>query len=206
MLFRSLQNLPSRGQNAGKLKKAILAPEGYVFIDADSSQIEARTLAWESNQDDLVRAFANGEDVYKIMASAIYGKPVEEIDKEQRFVGKTTILGAGYGMGAAKFQAQLKTFGVDIHLEECKRIIDVYRRTYDKIPALWKQGQTCIEAILTNNASTYGVVDAVQFDPSRQGFQLPSGLWQRYEGLRKVVDAEGKTEYVYSTQIGRAHV
>ena len=202
----NLQNLPSRGQNAGKLKKAIEAPEGFVVIDCDSSQIEARTVAWLAGQTDLVEAFENGEDVYKIMASAIYGKPVEEIDKDQRFVGKTTILGAGYGMGAAKFQAQLKTFGVDIPLEECKRIIDVYRRTYDKIPALWKQGQTCIEAILTNNASTYGVVDAVQFDPSRQGFQLPSGLWQRYDGLKKLVDAEGKTEYVYSTRKGPSRI
>lgn len=89
----NLQNLPSRGPNAGKLKKAILAPEGYVFIDADSSQIEARTLAWEAGQDDLVESFARGEDVYKIMAAAIYGKAEQEITKEERFVGKTTILG-----------------------------------------------------------------------------------------------------------------
>jgi DNA polymerase len=110
----NLQNLPSRGPNAGKLKKAILAPEGYVFIDADSAQIEARTLAWEAGQDDLVKAFANGEDVYKIMASAIYGTTVDQVTAGGRFVGKTTILGAGYGMGAPKFKAQLKTFGMDI--------------------------------------------------------------------------------------------
>jgi hypothetical protein len=89
----NLQNLPSRGANAGKLKKAIQAPEGYVFIDSDSSQIEARTLAWEAGQDDLVEAFAKGEDVYKIMASAIYNKPSTDITAAERFVGKTTILG-----------------------------------------------------------------------------------------------------------------
>lgn len=89
----NLQNLPSRGANAGKLKKAIIAPEGYSVIDADSSQIEARVLAWLSGQNDLVEAFAKGEDVYKIMASAIYNKDVLEITKEERFVGKTTILG-----------------------------------------------------------------------------------------------------------------
>ncbi len=89
----NLQNLPSRGANAGKLKKAIIAPEGYLIIDADSSQIEARVLAWLSGQDDLTEAFRKGEDVYKIMASAIYSKSVEEITKEERFVGKTTILG-----------------------------------------------------------------------------------------------------------------
>ena len=202
----NLQNLPSRGQHGGKLKKAIEAPDGFVVIDCDSSQIEARTVAWLAGQTDLVEAFENGEDVYKIMASAIYGKPVEEIDKEQRFVGKTTILGAGYGMGAVKFQAQLKTFGVDIPLDECQRIISVYRSTYDKIPALWRQGQTCIEAMLTNNASSYGVVDAVQFDPSRNGFRLPSGLWQRYEGLRRETNAEGKSEFFYWTRKGLSRI
>lgn len=198
----NLQNLPSRGQNAGKLKKAIEAPPGYVIIDCDSSQIEARTVAWLAGQTDLVEAFDKGEDVYKIMAAAIYGKAVEEISKDERFVGKTTILGAGYGMGAAKFQAQLKTFGVDISLDECQRIINVYRSTYDKIPALWRQGQACIEACITHNAASYGVVDAVTFDPTRQGFLLPSGLWQRYEGLRKLTDPEGKVHYEYKTRMG----
>jgi DNA polymerase len=101
----NLQNLPRNST----LKKAILAPAGYMMIDSDSSQIEARTLAWLAGQDDLVEAFDKGEDVYKIMASAIYGRPVAEITKDERFVGKTTILGAGYGMGAAKFQTQEPT-------------------------------------------------------------------------------------------------
>ncbi|NCX05444.1 MAG: XRE family transcriptional regulator, partial [Actinobacteria bacterium] len=70
--------------------------------------------AWLAGQRDLVEAFDRGEDVYKIMASAIYGKPAEEITEQERFVGKTTILGAGYGMGAAKFKAQLKNFGVEM--------------------------------------------------------------------------------------------
>ena len=84
-----------------------------MIIDCDSSQIEARTLAWLAEQDDLVEAFQNGEDVYKKMAAAIYNKEEDAVSKEERFVGKTTILGAGYGMGAVKFSAQLKTFGVD---------------------------------------------------------------------------------------------
>ena len=112
----NLQNLPSRGSDAGKLKQAITAPQGYTLIEADSAQIEARVLAWFAGQQDLVTAFANKEDVYKKMASAIYGKPEADITKEERFVGKTTILGCGYGMGAAKFQAQLKTMGVDFPL------------------------------------------------------------------------------------------
>jgi DNA polymerase I-like protein with 3'-5' exonuclease and polymerase domains len=202
----NLQNLPSRGANAGRLKAAITAPKGYVIIDCDSSQIEARTVAWLAGQQDLVDAFAKGEDVYKIMASAIYNVSVEEVTKEQRFVGKTTILGAGYGMGAAKFQMQLKTFGVDTDIEECKRIIDVYRSTYPSIPALWRQGQKCVESVLTNKAADFGVVDAVLFDPREYGFQLPSGLWQRYEGLKKVEDSEGKAQYEYWTRRGSVKI
>jgi DNA polymerase I-like protein with 3'-5' exonuclease and polymerase domains len=153
----NLQNLPSRGQNAGKLKDSIKPPPGYVLIDADSSQIEARTVAWIAGQTDLVEAFENGEDVYKIMASAIYSKDVADVTKEERFVGKTTILGAGYGMGAEKFQLQLKIFGVDIPVNECKKIIDIYRQTYPKIPALWRQAQLCVNAILTRSATPFGV-------------------------------------------------
>ena len=85
----NMQNLPRKSP----LKKAIQAPEGYTFIDCDSSQIEARTLAWLAGQDDLVDAFDRGEDVYKVMASAIYDKSIEEVTKDERFVGKTTILG-----------------------------------------------------------------------------------------------------------------
>jgi len=92
----NLQNLPRKSP----LKKSMLAPEGYVFIDCDSSQIEARTLAWLAGQDDLVDAFDKGEDVYKIMASSIYEVPIDKVTDDQRFVGKTTILGCGYGMGS----------------------------------------------------------------------------------------------------------
>jgi len=198
----NLQNLPSRGQNGGKLKKAICAPDGYVMIDCDSSQIEARTVAWLAGQNDLLEAFENGEDVYKIMASAIYGKNEKEITAEERFVGKTTILGCGYGMGSKKFQVQLKTFGVEIEEDEASRIIQVYRSTYDKIPALWQQGQRCLESVLNKQSAPFGVVDAVKFDPIRGGFELPSGLWQRYDGLEKVYDSEGKAQFQYKTRRG----
>ena len=202
----NLQNLPSRGQNGGKLKRAICAPDGYVMIDCDSSQIEARTVAWMAGQDDLVEAFDKGEDVYKIMASAIYGKDVEEISKDERFVGKTTILGAGYGMGAQKFQAQLKTFGVEITEDETIRIIQVYRSTYEKIPELWRQAQRCLEAMVTKSGAPFSVIDAVKFDPMQNGFLLPSGLWQRYEGLEKIYDVEGKSQYQYKTRKGMVKI
>ena len=195
----NLQNLP----RTSALKHAIIAPNGYVVIDSDSSQIEARTLAWLAEQDDLVEAFDRGEDVYRIMASAIYGKPIEEISKDERFVGKTTILGAGYGMGAAKFQAQLKNFGVSVELEEAKRIIDTYRATYPKITELWKSAASALKAILQNQQTTLGR-DGVLEVQGAGGIRLPNGLYLRYPNLRMHEAADGKVEIVYDTKKGKA--
>jgi hypothetical protein len=195
----NLQNLPSRGPNAGKLKKAILAPEGYVFIDADSAQIEARTLAWESGQDDLVEAFANGEDVYKIMATAIYGKSEAEITKDERFVGKTTILGAGYGMGGAKFQAQLKTFGAEMSTDECARIISVYRDRYAKVPLLWRESQEALKCMMRGMTMKLGRDGLLTVN--EKGILLPNGLHIYYNGLQEVIQND-KRQFVYTTRKG----
>ena len=195
----NMQNLP-RGS---ALKKAIKAPEGHVFIDCDSSQIEARTLAWLAGQDDLVAAFDAGEDVYKIMASSIYDKPVDKVNDSERFVGKTTILGAGYGMGAAKFQAQLKTFGVELPLDECQYIIAVYRQTYPMIPALWKQGGQAIKAMINQNTAEFGREGAVVVN--LMGIRLPNNLYLKYPNLRAHTDPKtGSTEYLYDQKKGRA--
>jgi DNA polymerase len=196
----NFQNFPSRGENAGKLKSAVLAPEGYVMIDCDSSQIEARVLAWFAGQDDLVEDFANKRDVYKIMASAIYMKTVDEVTKDERFVGKTTILGSGYGMGSAKFKVQLKTFAVEISDDESARIISTYRETYPWIPALWKAGSAAIEAMSKGKTANWGRKGII--DIQKEGILMPNGLYQRYPNLRKVKDKDGKEQYIYDSRKG----
>ena len=178
----NLQNLPSRGNNA--IKRAIIAPKGYTLIDADSSQIEARVLAWLSGQDDLIQAFANKEDVYKIMAGSIYNKPPGNISRQERFVGKTTILGCGYGMGAERFRNQLRNFGTAIEITEAQRIIDTYRQKYSKIKQLWKNGQHCLRTMLQNKECSFGVIpDAVFLGES--GFVLPNNVLLEYPKLKQ---------------------
>jgi DNA polymerase len=195
----NMQNLPRKSP----LKKAVLAPEGYTFIDCDSSQIEARTLAWLAGQQDLVDAFDRGEDVYKIMASAIYGVPIEDVTDDQRFVGKTTILGCGYGMGAAKFQAQLKAMGVALEMDECETIIRIYRQTYPKIPELWKEAQRAIMAMIGQATAPLGKEGAVVVN--MMGIRLPNGLYLRYNNLRAWENPDTmKLEYVYDQKKGRA--
>jgi hypothetical protein len=198
----NLQNLPRKSG----LKASILPPSGYVILDSDSSQIEARTLAWLAGQNDLVEAFENGDDVYKIMASAIYGKSEEEITKDERFVGKQTVLGAGYGMGAKKFQAQLKTFNVNMDEAECQRIINVYRETYPKIPKLWRRAQKILDSIIGDNADSFGRDDILNVDGKR-GILLPNGLYMKYPNLRKTQNSEdGDILYVYDTKKGKTTV
>jgi DNA polymerase len=195
----NMQNLPRKSP----LKHAICVPKGFVLVDSDSSQIEARTLAWLAGQDDLVAAFEKGEDVYSIMAAAIYNKPIAEVTKDERFVGKTTILGAGYGMGAAKFKAQLKTFGVDITEEQANGIIHVYRETYPKIPALWRQASRALEAIKGDQSAPLGL-DGVLIVRGTVGIQLPNGLYLKYPNLRDWANSSGKLEQVYDTKKGKA--
>jgi DNA polymerase I-like protein with 3'-5' exonuclease and polymerase domains len=201
----NLQNLPSRGANANKLKMSIRAPEGYVIIDADSAQIEARVLAWLSGQADLVQAFANKEDVYKKMASAIYGKPEADITKDERFVGKTTILGCGYGMGAVKFQGQLKTFGVEVSLDEARRIIDIYRKTNPAVTTLWKQAQNMLVAMSRAENCVLGKTGVLMVDAWEKAVKLPSGLLMRYNDL-KYEQTESGVEFSYKTRYGRTRI
>lgn len=195
----NLQNLP----RTGELKRTICAPAGYKIIDSDSSQIEARTLAWLAGQDDLVQAFEDGQDVYKIMASAIYNLPESAITKALRFVGKWTILGCGYGMGANKFQAQLATVGMAIELEEAQRIISVYRKTYPKIVELWASAQSALKAMMNNTTYPLGRANALGVD-GEKGILLPNGLRLKYPDLRSRVDPEtGNTDLVYDVKRGR---
>ena len=196
----NLQNLPSRGANAGKIKKAIMAPAGYVVIDCDSAQIEARVLAWLAGQDDLVQAFKDKQDVYKLMATKIYGIAIGDVNKTQRQVGKTVVLGAGYGVGHVKLQGFLKNqAGVEVTLEEAKRIIDTYRSTSYKIADFWKAAGEALNDLMQGYTSTIDAIGLIKVVPGK-GLTLPNDLHIQYPNLRKITNNEGKTELVYTSK------
>ena len=202
----NLQNLPSRGTNANKLKLAIKAPAGCSIIDADSAQIEARVLAWLAGQDDLVQAFAEGKDVYKKMAAAIYGKKQEDITSAERFVGKTTILGAGYGMGAAKFQAQLNSMSnTTITLDEARRIIDIYRKTNYQITNIWREAQNVLVAMARGEPAPLGRKGVLEVVPKETAIRLPNKLLLRYDEL-SFDQGEKGVEFSYKTRRGRTRI
>ena len=198
----NLQNL----KRGGELRRSILAPKGYSIVVADSAQIEARVLAWLAGQLDIVNAFANKQDVYKMMASAIYDTPVEDITSEQRFIGKICVLGLGYGMGHYKLQQTLKqgVMGppIEISIEESQRIVSIYRSKNAAIKRLWKQMDGVIAAMIAGSSGTLGPLTY-----GKGYIQLPNGMFLQYYGLHG--DAEARydelviTEASYLTRRGR---
>lgn len=202
----NLQNLPSRGVNAKTLKRAIEAPEGHTIVEADSAQIEARVLAWMAGQDDVVHTFATKGDVYKKMASAIYNVAEADVTKDQRFVGKTTVLGCGYGMGGEKFQLALRNSGVDLPLQEAQRIIGVYREANWAIADLWKRCGQALRYMVRGDAIPFGPEGLFDVRPDVPGIRLPSGLILRYDDLREDENEKGGVEYSYKTRMGRTRI
>jgi DNA polymerase len=109
------------------------------LLVGDFAQIEARVLAWVCRQEDMLQAFVNKEDPYKLMASKIYEKPIEDIDGSERFFGKTAVLGAGYGLGPGSFQRMLEqTYGREITDSQAADIILAYRSAAPRVVSLWE--------------------------------------------------------------------
>ena len=207
----NFQNLPSRDKKKKTLKNAVVAPDGYTVINCDSSQIEARVLAWLAGQDDVVRMFAEGRDVYSEFASKVYERPISKADPVERFVGKTCILGLGYGTGATKLQHTLKTQppGAVIDDDEAKRIVKVYRDENDKIPELWQACDKYLDNLICwpNKKNSdkrepdyfLGLHECVTATP--QGILLPSNFYIRYPEITTDTTEE-KTRIVYKSRKG----
>jgi DNA polymerase I-like protein with 3'-5' exonuclease and polymerase domains len=200
----NFQNLPARDKKKKALKNAIIAPEGHQVINSDSSQIEARVLVWLAGQNDVVKWYEEGRDVYSEFATKVYNKPITKADKTERAVGKTCILGLGYGTGWSKLKQTLKlSAGADLDDRECQRLVKVYRDVNNKVIDLWR---TCDEALQDmaswpKNKQPYylDMRNALLVTP--KGIRLPNGLYIQYPGLTWDV-SEAKSKFVYKSRRG----
>jgi len=199
----NLQNLP-RGS---ELRRVLEAPEGKLMYVADLSNIESRMLAWLADQDNLLEMYYYGADVYSAFASDLYNRPITKANEVERFVGKTAILGLGYGMGAQKFMATLKAAKIDLPFEECLEAVNAYRANYAGIPALWEQSERILRQALTlcNGERFAYQYKCLQAAPS--AIMMPNGLGLRYHGLELLENGKlsykvnSKTEFTYGGKI-----
>jgi DNA polymerase len=202
----NMQNL----ERGGELRQSILAPPGYVLVVADSAQIEARFVAWLADENDLLHAFRSDRDIYSEFASRIYGRTIDRKRKQiqangqiiypdfnEGFVGKTCILGLGYGMGPDRLRDTL-LLGVngpeiDMPRVECQKIIDLYRSKYWLIPELWKQMKFILECMAAGAAGTFKCIEY-----GKNFIKLPGGLFLQYPGLKLGDDGN----YFYQSRTG----
>lgn len=180
--------------------RGLIADLGRYLNVADYSQIEARLLAWIVGDADLLGAFARGDDPYKMMAAKIYGKPVEEITGTERFMGKQTVLGCGYGLGGGGFQFMLDTtYDVQIEREEADELVALYRKNARPVVKFWRRLDNALAHASENVGTEFAVIKgkiSIKFTRAdRFWLKLPSGRLLRYYEVEKKVDRRGRISW-----------
>lgn len=227
------QNLSKRDPSKRKLRQAIKVPKGKVVVACDSSQIEARGLAFVSNEVGLLTQFREGRDPYSELAETIFGVPWQDIkagakagDKQMKMyrnTGKTGILSCGYGVGHHKYSNTLLRQGIhlhedlDRHHELARYAHGIYRAAHPNIVAFWKTAENVLEAMLRGESGTFGGPnnDIYTFgimpvgprtDLCVPSVRFPSGYILRYPGLRAERNDRGKWQFLYDTYKGASKI
>lgn len=227
------QNLSKRDPSKRKLRQAIKVPEGHVVVACDSSQIEARGLAFVANEVGLLTQFREGRDPYSELAETIFGVPWQDIkagakagDKKMKMyrnTGKTGILSCCYGVGHYKYSNTLLRQGIhlhedlDRHHELARYAHGIYRAAHPNIVAFWKTAENVLEAMLRGESGTFGGPnnDIYTFgimpvgprtDLCVPSVRFPSGYILRYPGLRAERNDRGKWQFLYDTYKGASKI
>lgn len=206
----NVQNLPT-GRKEGQTKAlriAMEAPDGWVYVAGDASQIEARVNAYESQELAVIETFATGGDPYSVMAGNIYNRDAQEIHdgakandpvaKEQRQLGKASVLGCGYRMGEVRFRdAAREQYGLNLTQEMAQHTIKTYRATNQNIVNMWSFLDRLLQVLIEpNNEGYFGGKDGNLFyynsdyslyGKRTPGIRMPDGLWVIYPNLRNEV-------------------
>jgi len=192
----NVQNM-TRG---GELRKSLTAPPDHKVMVVDSSQIEARLVAFLADQTSLLNQFENGDDVYSNFASIVFNKKInKKVHPDARFCGKTAILGLGFGLGWMKFQRQLRIMsknqlGKGIELDDAiaAQIVYTYRNVYYQIPALWAKLNTLAIPIIANGGNVMQVGPVVI---EKGMVHVPGRLRMYYHNLQY---KDGQWEFTFS--------
>jgi DNA polymerase family A len=152
----NFQNL-KRGSD---LRKALLAPDGYLLGILDFSQIECRILNYLAGQDDVIENFRAKRDPYTDLATKIYGRTITKADQAERGVGKQAELSCGFGCGWRKFQrvAALGTYGPVVTLDDsdAEAAVGVYRETHQDVTAYWQEAEVILGRLSKSVKTQWG--------------------------------------------------
>ena len=138
------------------IRGMLIPRENKKFIVGDYASIEARALAWLAGQEDKLDIFRTHGKIYEHSASKIFRKPIDDITKEERFLGKIAELACGYGGGAGAFNLMARNYGVDIPRTQAEKMKQEWRNTNKKITLFW-QGieQSAKQAIEINEVTSF---------------------------------------------------
>ncbi|MGL4557924.1 MAG: DNA polymerase, partial [Afipia sp.] len=162
-----------------QLRFGLQAPKHHSVMAPDLAQIEARINAWLSGCDKLTTLFANGQDVYSAFATRLFSRSITKADKTERFIGKTCILGLGYGMGGPKLKATLRKDNLVVNDAEADRYVHTYRDEYYEIPAMWRFCDQAIDVIRNGGKMRIGPCIA-----EKGKIVLPNGMTLDYPNLK----------------------
>jgi len=172
----NLQNIPISTDLGQKIREAFVSSKGKLFVSFDYSQQELRILAHISNEDKLKEAFNKEIDIHALTASQLYGKKVEEVDKNERRVGKTVNFGVVYGISAFGLSDRL-----DLQRGDAQAFIDQFYASYPNVRTyfdnLLKQAKEdgFVSTLFGRRKNTSGL-DVTNLPAGRQGWQLRAAL------------------------------
>lgn len=192
----NLQNLP-RDMTKSKLRASLKAPPGHKLITGDLAQIEARIVATLCEQHGLVVAFRQGEDVYASFAGIVFGRTItKKHNPIERFLGKTAILGLGYGCGVERFyqmvMGQARQGGISLigifDEEKAQEIVKTYRILFSRIPTAWRQLDRLLHNTINNKKDQEAVWGPITLKTNK--IVLPNKMTLRYNNESNLYGAK----------------
>ena len=146
------------------------------MLDGDYNAIEARIICWLAGEKEMLAMWATGRDLYRFMASSVYGIPEAAVDGDGRDHGKRIILGCGYGMGPAKFKATCEAYGVECSEELAESSVKAYRQTHPNVVKYWYFLDRSARSAIAEPGTQHGpfIVRSIAGIPYLLG-RLPSG-------------------------------
>ncbi len=186
------------------LREAVTVHRPAYLVVGDFSAIELRILSWLAKEPKLINAIIGNADIYSDFAGRFYGRIITKSDKLERQFGKCAILGLGYGMGADKFAATVKTTcKIDLGHDDAWNTVDLYRTTYFNVPRLWETASLMLPMIANGSISCLPFASFIKV--RKCALVLPSGLEIRYPNLRAVKEGR-RIEWMYDIHRKKAEV